>query len=180
MRLRCSPLLLAGLAAMSWAPGCGGGGNGGADAGANQSIASRWQDYCTAEGRRRMTCGTTPSPASCASQGVCLANVARPELVPPLIECLLARACDDTDDLCYAQASEMGARTPRAAAAVSSCFDRLEQCQDANTDVCAGLGLTSDSFVTQIQGCLARACNEVDACLQGLLTPARVRVSAGR
>lgn len=136
------------------------------------SVSATWSSYCTQESARVMACGEMFSAASCAEQGVCMANVAVPEYIGPLTTCLLRRACDDNDDQCYTQAAEMGNGRATVRATTAACLDKFDTCVDSNVgiDFCANLGLSTDAFLREVDGCLSQACAPSDTCLQALLT----------
>ncbi len=140
-----------------------------ADAG-RISVPTLWAGYCTQEVQREMGCGQMPDPQGCAEEGVCMENIAVPEYVPPLIECLNRRRCDESDDDCYEQAAQRGAARATVNTSTSTCLAKHQACaDDRGPFICSVLGMAHDAFLQQVDGCLAQPCPTLGSCLESLL-----------
>jgi hypothetical protein len=147
---------------------------GDADAGAIQDEASAASvaAYCDAIVAHDAMCAN-PKPAGyCDRYRVCVQALFLPELLPTLTDCVSSLTCDqDQETACFA---------PRSATNASATFARFKSSCEARIAACAGqltgegffcfeneLGVARDSFIEQLEACLARPCNEIRGCMDG-------------
>jgi hypothetical protein len=98
-----------------------------------------------------------------------MGNIAVPEYVGPLTECLVKRPCDKSDDDCYEQAAQRGAGRPTSQATIRACTAKYADCQDQERAfICNLLGLSQDAFLREVDGCLGGSCAGLQSCMQGL------------
>ena len=128
---------------------------------------AKWTQYCNDEAAQcsQMAADKT----SCLDIGPCVAGAFRASVVDPLITCLRARPCGQSDDACFSEAASAYQNDPAVNSYVQMCLDKLGSCESAGThisdDLCGNVGLVVPSILSQLTACLSHDCATVGQCL---------------
>lgn len=150
--------LWSGIAACSSGSGSSGTGSG--------DFGAKWVEFCKADAERDQTCGQTPNETSCQQAQACFEGSWRTSAMPPLLDCLAARQCGESDDPCFESAGQSITKTPSIDAYLARCPTYQTQC-GASDDICAAsIALLSDATLDQLTACMDKPCADADACLE--------------
>lgn len=144
------------------------------DAGATADADAGPSPFCKQVEARAITCLDDWDPRTCAALEACVQAIVRAEEREPIVSCLTARACDATEDRCWADAAGKYATDPAVTAYVKACTEKRTACADAfSADVCGPeFGVLRDDLRPKVSACLGKPCGDVADCHQAALQSA--------
>ena len=138
-------------------------------------IAKMCENRCAWDSR----CATTDNPASPTCQTDCEGETSKPEVfrtdaLAVMASCFSTLACGSSDALCSEQAILSVVADPTTDSRYSSCRSRYDSCKASNPgsfsdDICTLRFILTDALQAPLDQCLAKACSEVNDCMDALL-----------
>lgn len=127
-----------------------------------EDLAAR---YCDAYDAYGTMCMTDGAGADCDEGESCVVEALRADLREPVVMCLEARECGDSDAPCF-DIDTFGRRASAAAAEfITTCVARREECSNSFNELHCTYAVLSDETLERYSQCLRTNCAGIDFCI---------------
>lgn len=125
-------------------------------------LASR---YCDAYNDYGTMCMTGGAGADCDEGETCVVDALRSEVREPLVLCLEARECGDSEAACFDIDTFDIDPTPAYDAFATTCMDRHTECEGSFQEIHCSYAVLSDATLERYSRCIRTNCAGIDSCI---------------
>ncbi|MFT5356286.1 MAG: hypothetical protein ACI9KE_003509 [Polyangiales bacterium] len=125
-------------------------------------LASR---YCDAYNDFGTMCDVPGAGADCDEGETCVVNALRAVVRQPVVECLEARECGESDGTCFDISTFDIDPTPAFDEFATTCMERRTECEDSFEAFHCSFAVLSDATLERYSRCLRTNCAGINSCV---------------